>query len=163
MNRRSNSNRFELNSITYLCKIWVDIGEDTLQFSRGFNKWTPGCQLWGGIWEGLIPKEGPFFFTDWLIEECKRIKKKKKTLDNRTYARFIRTVAARYIRRSMGDLDDIIFQDENDKKQRTPHVLSTLSELFPERIPVNRLCAKYADVWPIENVWGQLKNGVNCQ
>ena len=127
------------------------------KYNKGYNKWTPGEQLWGGLWEGgLIPKSGPLFFSTWLGKECKRIGKKKKTLDNKIYAKFITTTVASLIRRNIGDCEYIIWQDDNDGKQRTKHVLEALSNLFPNRIPVNKLCAKYADVWGIELVWAYL-------
>ena len=110
--------------------------------------------------EGLLPRNGPVFFTgkgSWLQKHCKKIKKAKCTLDNRIYADFISKYFVRRLRNDLvDDLADYIWQDDGDKKHRTKHVRERLSEVFEQRLDPDHQADKMADVWPIENVWGML-------
>lgn len=146
-------------------KVWVPKDYDpTTDLSmlkittKGTNKSSPGVILWGGVvGQTLIPKKGPFFFSDWLKDHCKKIGKKKCTLDNEIYAYFIENVVCDIIRRELPhEPEYYIFEDDNDTKYRTPYVREQLSRIFPNRIPPNRIASKMADVWSIENVWGDL-------
>eukprot|EP01084_Bolivina_argentea_P139253 244985_1 len=111
--------------------------------------------LFGAITaEGLVPRKAPIFFTEYLKKKCKKIGKKKCTLDNKIYADFISKDFVKHLNKDLEDpLDDYIWQDDGDKKHRTKHVLGTLSETFAHRVNTKFQCDKYADVWPIENVW----------
>ena len=74
------------------------------------------------------------------------------------YTQFIETQASPAIKRFFEQRDEEpIFQDDQDRKQRTQQVLTKVSELFQERIVPQDGDAKFADVWPIENVWGAIK------
>ncbi|CAF4197363.1 unnamed protein product, partial [Rotaria sp. Silwood2] len=55
---------------------------------------------------------------------------------------------------------DLIFQDDSKSKQRTKIIERIVDELFDHRILPEEDDAKFADVWPIENVWGILKEKV---
>ena len=129
---------------------------EVVTFCRGDEKYSPGVMLFGGITsEGLVPRNEPIFFTEWLSKHCKKIKKEKKTLDNRIYADFIKKTFAQRLRRDLNDdLSEYIWQDDGDKKHRTRHVLETLKGVFSQRIDVQHQADKMADVWVIENVWG---------
>jgi hypothetical protein len=76
------------------------------------------------------------------------------------YAKFLREKCIPEIKKPFGDLKDIIFQDDQDGKQRTQVAMNVVSEFFDERIEPEDGDAKLADVWPIENVWGILKEKV---
>ncbi|CAF1468633.1 unnamed protein product, partial [Rotaria sp. Silwood1] len=54
----------------------------------------------------------------------------------------------------------LISQDEADSKQRTKIVLRTVDKLFNNRILPEEGDAKFADIWPTENIWGILKEKV---
>jgi hypothetical protein len=51
----------------------------------------------------------------------------------------------------------IIFQDDQNSKHRTKNAMNLIYDRFEERIETNDGDAKFADIWPIENVWGILK------
>jgi hypothetical protein len=53
-----------------------------------------------------------------------------------------------------------IFQDDQDSKHRTAVAMNTIETIFDERIAPEDGDAKYADVWPIENVWGAMKEKI---
>lgn len=124
--------------------------------AKGTEKQSPGYIYWGAITShGVFPKTGPVNFTKWLRSYCKRINKKKITLDNIGYMVFIREVVIPMMDKELDHVHEYwIFEDDADSKYRTPYVRREMLELFPRRIPTNKLCAKLADVWPIENVWG---------
>ena len=50
-----------------------------------------------------------------------------------------------------------IFQDDQDNKHRMAIVKDTVADLFDERIEPEIGDAKFANVWPIEKVWGAIK------
>lgn len=54
----------------------------------------------------------------------------------------------------------LIFQDDADRKQRTKLVLQTIEKLFIDRISPEEGDETLADVWPIEQVWGILKEKI---
>ena len=53
-----------------------------------------------------------------------------------------------------------IYQDDQDSKQRTAFAITTIDSLFDERINPEDGDAKFADVWPIERVWGSIKEKI---
>ena len=53
------------------------------------------------------------------------------------------------------DLDDYMQQDDGDAKLRTKHVLTELKTVFRQRIDPKHQVNKMADVWRIENVYGE--------
>ena len=69
------------------------------------------------------------------------------------YAQFIRTIIAQKANEESGDLRYIIFQDDQDRKQRAQVALDTVDHVFYNRIEPKDCAVKLADVWPIENVW----------
>ncbi|CAF1347339.1 unnamed protein product [Rotaria sordida] len=79
-------------------------------------------------------------------------------MNARLYAEFIKEIAHPEIQKVCGK--DFIFQDDADSKQRTKIVLQTVDKLFNDRILPEEGDAKFADVWPIENIWGILKEKV---
>ena len=46
----------------------------------------------------------------------------------------------------------LIYQDDQDSKQRTAFAMTTIDSLFDERISPEDDDAKFADDWPIERV-----------
>jgi len=121
----------------------------------GQEKYNSGLMLWGGITNnGLFPKNRHVFFNEWLSDHCVKIGKKKKTLDNKIYATFLTEFVAPKLKQQFGAdaATKIVWQDDCDTKHRTKHVITTVDQLFAERIAVNEQSAKMADIWPIENV-----------
>ena len=53
-----------------------------------------------------------------------------------------------------------IFQDDQDRKQRTQLVMETVDKIFTDRVQPSDADAKFADLWRIENVWGALKENI---
>ena len=127
---------------------------------RNSRKFIPPKLLGGICSEGLLPRNGPVFFTgknSWLKKHCAKINKSKCTLDNRIYAEFITKHFVRKLRNDLeDDLDEYMWQDDGDKKHRTKHVKEKLNEVFHQRLDPDHQADKMADVWPIENVWGIL-------
>jgi hypothetical protein len=56
-----------------------------------------------------------------------------------------------------------IFQDDQDNKHRTTAVKEIVDFLFDERIDPKIGDAKLADIWPIVNVWGAIKEKLRGQ
>lgn len=128
--------------------------------TKSKEKFPRGVMLWGGIsYQGLFPKESPIFVNDWL--ESTRLEgdksRKKIYFTGERYAKFIRTIIAQTAAKELGDLQNIIFQDDQDRKQRTQVALYAVKHVFIHRIEPKDCAAKLADVWPIENIWGTLK------
>ena len=51
----------------------------------------------------------------------------------------------------------MIWQDDGDSKHRSHYVLQEMDDIFCERIAPAEQADKMADVWPIENIWGYIK------
>ncbi|CAF1484209.1 unnamed protein product, partial [Rotaria sp. Silwood1] len=73
------------------------------------------------------------------------------------YAKFIRTILAQIAAKELGDLQNVIFQHDQERKQRTKVALNAVKRVFINRIEPKDCAAKLADVWLIENVWDILK------
>ena len=140
--------------------IWENSREDVDKCGLGsitYQKSNKSVMLWGGITsEGLIPKDKPIFFKDEFLKDyCKKIKKLKITLDNVGYAKFIESMVIPILHKDLKeDLTKYYWQDDNDSKHRTAHVLATIDKLFHHRIRKDKLGPKMADILPIEHVWG---------
>ena len=107
--------------------------------------------------KGLIPKSGPINFTKWLDGQKESGSRGKLYMIGELYAKFIRTKVVPAIRNVVGDLDNIFFQDDQDTKHRTQVAIDAVNEFFLQRISPEDCDAKLADCWPIERVWGILK------
>ena len=55
------------------------------------------------------------------------------------------------------NLNEIMFRDDQDAKHRTKVATDVVSDFFEGRIEPSDGDAKFADVWPIENIWGIMK------
>ncbi|CAF3967442.1 unnamed protein product [Rotaria sordida] len=96
------------------------------------TKYPGGVIFWGGICtKSLIPHDDPINVTQWLQDQCRNDK--------------------------LEDLNEAIFQDDQDSKHRTQITMDVVYDLFEERIESNHGDAKFADVWSIENVWRIMK------
>eukprot|EP01083_Nonionella_stella_P315938 1142962_1 len=139
--------------------IWVTDDHNEAERTKGCIKYGKGVMLWGAITaKGLIPRDEPVYFREWLKNECRKIGKPKNTLDNTLYAQFIRNDVKEACERDLdGDLSDWIWQDDTDSKHRTKKVLSDVDTVFENRIDAVRQSPKLADIWPIENIWGAIK------
>ena len=131
-----------------------DDDENTI-LQKGHKKYTPGVMLWGGIYAGgLIPKNAPIFFTDILRKRCKQLHKNKISMTNQIYADFITNDVKKILQKELPQkLSYYIWEDDGATTQRTKHVLSEISNIFPNRIDTKKQADKMANVWVIENVW----------
>ncbi|CAF1194561.1 unnamed protein product [Rotaria sordida] len=128
------------------------------------DKFQKGIVFWGAVSaQGLIPLQAPMNVTKWLEQQrtlCND-KRKRKYLTNKVYAKFLQEKAAPAIKAVFRKTKlDPIFQDDQDRKQRTTLVRKTVDQLFSERIKPVDGDTKFADVWRIENVWGALKEKI---
>jgi hypothetical protein len=128
--------------------------------TRPKQKFQKSVMLWGGIsYQGLFPKNSPIFVDEWLelIRPQGSNRQKKMYFTGERYAQFIRTIVADKVKEEFGDLSRVIFQDDQDRKQRMPVALDAVDYVFDNRIEPKDCAAKLSDVWPIEHVWGILK------
>jgi hypothetical protein len=122
------------------------------------EKYPKGVMFWGAISSrGLIPKNGPINFTKWLNNQKPSGHRGRMYMTGELYAKFLREKCVPAIEKVMGELNEVIFQDDQDTKQRTRVAMDTVDEFFDERIQPEDGDAKLADCWFIENVWGILK------
>ncbi len=122
--------------------------------SSGRQKYSQGIMFWGGICaHGMVPKNRPINFSEWLKKKCAEIGKAKITMDNKIYASFLEEKVKPTLIKDYPRVN-FIWQDDPDKKHRTQHVLAKVNELFDERIEPEDQAVKCADIYPIENVWG---------
>ncbi|CAF4545610.1 unnamed protein product, partial [Rotaria sp. Silwood2] len=141
--------------------IWAKSAEEIPPeiLNRPKDKFASGIIFWGGIsYDGLIPKNGPFDVTSWLQKQVKDKSRKRIYMNSHLYAKFIKEVGFKEIQKVCRT--SFIFQDDADTKQRTKIVLETVDKLFDYRISPQEGDAKFADVWPIENIWGILKEKI---
>lgn len=128
------------------------------------NKFPKGIMFWGAISsKGLIPKNGPFNITKWLKDQQNATNSNRRGrmyMTGELYAKFLRECGIPAIRKVVGNLDDVMFQDDQDSKQRTRIALNTVAQFFQKRVEPKDCDAKFADVWPIENIWGELRETV---
>lgn len=126
------------------------------------QKFAKGLVFWGAITSyGLIPKNGPINITKWLQKQKLPGTRGKVYMTGELYALFLRTQVIPAIKKVVGnDLRNVIWQDDQDSKHRTVIAMDTINEFFEERIEREDGDAKFADVWPIENIWGLLKERI---
>jgi len=100
-----------------------------------------------------------FFVDEWLglIRPKGGDSRKKMYFTGARYAQFIRTIIAQKANKELDDLRYVIFQDDQDRKQRMRVALDAVDHVFHNRIEPKDCAAKLADVWPIENVWGYIE------
>ena len=74
------------------------------------------------------------------------------------YSIFLREQAIPAVKNVVGnDLTHFIWQDDQDKKHRMNEPMNVIKEFFTERIEPEDGDAKFADVYPIEKIWGDIK------
>ncbi|CAF3088835.1 unnamed protein product [Rotaria sp. Silwood2] len=116
--------------------------------------------FWGAISSrGLIPSGRPINFTKWLRQQQPQNKKNmKKYLASNLYDKFLKEEVEPPIKLPFKNTALIpIVQDDQDNKHRTKVVMNTIESLFDEHIDPEIGDAKFADIWPIETVWGAIK------
>ena len=125
------------------------------------EKYPKGIMFWGAISSfGLIPQNGPINFTEWLQDQREPGTRGRMYMTGERYAKFLRERVIPTVQEVVDDLSTVIWQDDQDTKQRTRVALDTVNEFFDERIEPGEFDAKFADVYPIENVWGILREKV---
>jgi hypothetical protein len=91
-------------------------------------KYPSGFMFRGAIsTKGLIPHDGPLGFTE-------------------LYARFLREEVIPAINEVFQNVDEVIFQDDQDSKQRTQTAMDVIYDSFEDRVEPNDGDAKFADV-----------------
>ena len=119
----------------------------------GQQKFSPGVILFGGISSSdLIPSAAPIFVDAWLQFACKKVNKKRKSMDRFLYIELIEHQFKPHIDQLYGDIT-VIWQDDADRKHRFRYALDKINEPFSECIDPEEQASKMADIWPIENVW----------
>ncbi|CAF1482347.1 unnamed protein product [Rotaria sordida] len=105
--------------------------------------------LWDGIfYQGLFPKKSPIFIDEWLElirpegDDCR----KKMYFTGDRYAKFIRIIVADKATKELDDLSNVIFQDDQDRKQRMQVSLDAVKRVFINRMEPIDCDAKLADV-----------------
>jgi hypothetical protein len=132
--------------------------------NASISKYPVGVMFWDGICtQGLIPLDGPINFTQWLRDQRSDNNSKRLYMTGELYAKFLDEEAIPAIAEVVEDLDEFIFQDDQDSKHRTKVAMNVIADHFEERIEPDDGDAKFADVWPIENVWGILKEKTRAQ
>ncbi|CAF1084756.1 unnamed protein product [Rotaria sordida] len=114
------------------------------------EKFQKSVMLWDGIsYQGLFPKESPIFLDEWL--ESIRSKgddhHKKMYFTGERYAKFIRTIVAEKAAEEFSVLRNVIFQDDQDRKQRMQVSLDAVKHVFTNRIGPRNCATKLSDVW----------------
>lgn len=145
--------------------VWSESRLDADNFGGlvGVEKYSPGAMLWGAIsWRGLIPHNAPVFVDDFLRDNFQFVRGEKKTVDGNRYIILLRNIASQAVFRLYPE-GDAIWQDDGATIHRTAAVLDEVRNLFRERIPSEIQCAKFDDCWPIENVWGIIKERIGHQ
>ena len=107
----------------------------------------------------LVPENSPIFVDEWLKEECKKIKKERITMDRFLYIKLIEAELKPHIDMLFPDVN-VIWQDDMNSKHRSSYALNKIDELFCDRITPDEEANKMADIWPIENVWGYIKEKI---
>ncbi|CAF3045222.1 unnamed protein product [Rotaria sp. Silwood2] len=132
--------------------------------NASISKYPVGVMFWGAICtKGLIPQDGPINFTQWLRDQRPKNNSKRFYMTGELYAKFLDEEAIPAIAEVVEDQDEFIFQDDQDSKHRTKVAMNVIADHFEERIEPDDGDAKFADVWPIENVWGMLKEKTRAQ
>ncbi|CAF4748619.1 unnamed protein product [Rotaria sp. Silwood1] len=126
------------------------------------EKFQKGIIFWGAISsQGLIPATAPINLTEWLRQQPSNGKGPRMYLTGELYGKFVAEKVAPAIQRAFENTHlQPIFQDDQDSKQRTSFAMTTIESFFDERISPEDDDAKFADVWPIERVWGAIKEKI---
>ncbi|CAF1533787.1 unnamed protein product [Adineta steineri] len=115
--------------------------------NASISKYPVGVMFWGAICsKGLIPQDGPINFTQWLRDQRSTTNSKRLYMTGELYARFLDEEAIPAITEVVEDLNEFIFQDDQDSKHRTKVAMNVISDCFEERIESNDGDAKFADV-----------------
>ncbi|CAF5130771.1 unnamed protein product [Rotaria sp. Silwood1] len=123
----------------------------------GQQKYSSGIILFGAISSrGLIPRRSPIFIDEWLKSECKKLNKERISMDRFLYIKLVKSQLKPHIDRSYNGVQ-VIWQDDADPKHRSQYALNQIHEMFYERIEPEQHANKMADIWPIENIWGYIK------
>ncbi|CAF4808444.1 unnamed protein product, partial [Rotaria socialis] len=94
------------------------------------TKYSSGVMFWGGICtKGLIPHDGPINVTQWLRDQCQNDKRKRVYMTGELYAIYLREKAIPAINEVVEDLDEAIFQDDQDSKHRTQVAMDVVYDL----------------------------------
>ena len=126
------------------------------------QKFAKGVVFWGAISSfGLIPKNGPINFTKWLNDQRPRGSRRRMYMTGALYAEFLHTKAIPVVKKVVGNkINEVFWQDDQDGKHRVQEVINLINEEFEQRVDPEDGDAKLADVWPIENLWGMLKEKI---
>ena len=120
------------------------------------EKYSLGEMIWGGVsWRGLVPSDRPIFMSEFY----KDYNPVPKTVNGNMYADLVRNYAAPAVQELYPE-GNAYWQDDPATIHRCEAALTAVSESFDLRLDFTKQCPKFSDVWPIENVWGIVKERV---
>jgi len=132
-------------------------GEEMLEFSQ--EKFAQGEMIFGAVTvRGLVPKNGPIFVSDLLNQ----YNPKPKSVTGQIYADMIDQKIAPAVN-ELYPWSNAVWQDDGATIHRSQVALDGIQRNFNHRIPHELQAPKMADVWPIENVWGIIKQDLDGQ
>ncbi|CAF2856731.1 unnamed protein product [Rotaria sp. Silwood2] len=117
--------------------------------TKSKQKFQKNVILWGGIsYQGLFSSQSPIFTDEWLdhIRPEGTDRRTKMYFTSDRYAKFIQTIVAKKAAKELDNLEDVIFQDDQDNKQRMPVALDAVKNVFTNRIEPINCDAKLADI-----------------
>ena len=109
--------------------------------------------------KGILPRDKPIYMNEWIKQHAKYCRNPRKpTLNGKLYSIFLRKVVYKLLLKhfSANEISNIIFEDDNDRKQRTKAVMEIRNELFPSALDTEHQAPRMADLWCIEHIWGDL-------
>lgn len=137
--------------------VWAlsrDAASDKLESKE--EKYSVGDMIWGGVsWRGLVPSHKPVFMSDFF----KNYDPVPKSVNGNMYADLVRDYAVPAVNQLYPE-GSACWQDDPATIHRCQVALTAVSESFNKRLDHTQQCPKFSDVWPIENVWGIVKERV---
>ena len=131
------------------------------------QKHNVGIILWGMVTrKGVLPRNKPIYMTEWIKRHAKYCRNPRKpTLNGKLYSIFLKKIVFKLLLKhfTLREIASIVFEDDNDRKQRTKEVMKVRNELFPSALDVERQAPRMADLRCIEHVWGDLQVALQGQ
>ena len=131
------------------------------------QKHNTGIILWGMVTrKGVLPRDKPIYMTEWIKKHAKYCRNPRKpTLNGKLYSIFLNKVIYKLLLKNFTkrEINSIVFEDDNDRKQRTKAVMEIRNKLFPSALNTKHQAARMADLWCIEHVWGDLQSHLQGQ
>ena len=131
------------------------------------KKHNTGIILWGMVTrKGVLPRDKPIYMTEWIKKHAKYCRNPRKpTLNGKLYSIFLNRVVYKLLLKhfTKQEIESIVFEDDNDRKQRTKAVMEVRNNLFPAALDVENQAPRMADLWCVEHLWGDLQSELQGQ